>query len=145
MQYLRVFPFSFFKQLVLSCCDRLLDFQLCLAVCSINVCISLESLSDTGMTLSMSWHNASGPIRLSGRSRITQSRLSHLMLFFRERKHGGYVCVCVLQISCQKFYISLSARVADVVPQAHLLQRKADSSNSLLSLFFLNMQICCFV
>ena len=27
------------------------------------------------------------------------------------------VCVCVLQISCQKFYISLSAPVADVVPR----------------------------
>lgn len=28
------------------------------------------------------------------------------------------VCVCVLQISCQKFNISLSAPVADVVPRA---------------------------
>lgn len=112
---------------MLSCCGWLLDFLAPLGWAQ-RACLGLirESLSDTGMTLNTSWHNASAPSRLSGRSGITQPRLTQLMLvFFRGSEYGGNllcllvcVCVCVLQISCQKFYISLSAPVADVVPRA---------------------------
>lgn len=51
-----------------------------------------------------------------------------MLLFFffaplRERALGQFaVFVCVLQIGCQKFYISLSALIADVVPPADSLQ-----------------------
>lgn len=95
-------------------------------------CLGLirEAFVDTGVTLNMSWHNASAPSCLSGRSRIAQSRLGHLMLLFFffplcESEHWGNLlclCVCVLQIGCQKFYISLSALIADVVPPADSLQ-----------------------
>lgn len=64
-------------------------------------CLGLirESLSDTGMTLNMSWHNASAPSRLSGRSGISRPRPSHLMLLFffeRDRVRAQFALfVCV--------------------------------------------------
>lgn len=64
-------------------------------------CLGLirESLSDTGMTLNMSWHNASAPSHLSGRSGITQLRFSHLkLLFFRARESMSMGAICYLHV-----------------------------------------------
>ena len=138
LQYWKTFISSFFftQAPVLSCCGWLLDFLAPLGWAQ-RACLGLirESLSDTGMTLNTSWHNASAPSRLSGRSGITQPRLTQLMLVFfqRERVWGQFavfacVCMCFTNQLSKVLHITFSS-CRRCCATSWSLQWKADSTH----------------